>query len=277
MDTNRGDPRSTSGDSHYRALRLLEVLAGMDQPATLPAIATAAGLSTPSTYRVLRSLHQQGFLDHIGRSGYRIGPRSIALASLIGPAPALMNRAKPVLARLSAMAEETATLHLRSGQQRTMILAVEPANNPEHRVVRKRERSPLTSGCSGLVILANLPEADAEAIIDSGLSPRKKSVIRRQIMQARTDGYALSFSANHASMNGVAVALIDPEDGVALGAIALAGSERRMPEARMRSLAGPLVAAASDLAPRVAAILGPRSATRLEGSDVVVQDLADEL
>jgi len=112
-----------------------------------------------------------------------------------------------------------------------MILAVEPANNPEHRVVRKRERSPLTSGCSGLVILANLPEADAEAIIDSGLSPRKKSDVRRQIMQARTDGYALSFSANHASMNGVAVALIDPEDGVALGAIALAGSERRMPEA----------------------------------------------
>ena len=277
MDRTSKSPRSSPGDSHYRALRLLEVLAGMDQPATLPAIAAALGLSTQSTYRVLQSLHREGFLDHIGRSGYRIGSRSIALASLVGPRPALVNRVRPVLTKLAAIAEETATLHLRSGQQRTMIFAVEPANNPEHRVVRHNERSPLASGCSGMVILANLPDAQAEAVIDAQVRPANRPAIRQRIRQVRDNAYALSFSANHKGMNGVAVALIDPDDDVALGAIALAGTERRMPEARMRTLAVPLIAAAAEVAPRIAAILGPNSGARLRGSDVTVQDIADDL
>ena len=269
-------PRPPAGDSHFRALRLLEILAGMNQPATLPDIAAAARLSVASTYRVLQALDREGFLDHIGRSGYRVGARTMALASLLGPRPALIGRARPVLISLSRTTNETASLHLRSGHQRTMILAVEPPTNPERRIIRQYERAPLVSGCSSLAILAHLPDPQVQAIIEDQSAGRASRILE-QIETVRADGYAMSFGANHRAMHGVAVALVGPDDGLALGAVALAGLPHRMPEARLRHLATQLVKAAAELTTYVAAVLGPHSEARVDGADVVVQDIADPL
>lgn len=84
-----------------RALRVLEALAGMQQPASLPAIVLATGLSRTKAYRALRVLQDNGFIDHLGHGGYRLGSRSVALASLIGPRPALLRCAYPLLRRLA--------------------------------------------------------------------------------------------------------------------------------------------------------------------------------
>src|ERR1700743_1991758 len=140
---------SVQEDGHIRALRVLETLAGLQQPASLPTIAGRAQLTKTKAYRTLRGLQDHGFVDHVGRSGYRIGSRSLALASLIGPRPALLRLARPVLARLAAEASETVTLHLRSGAHRVLVLGAEPPGNPLRRLPTIGERSPLTAGCSG--------------------------------------------------------------------------------------------------------------------------------
>ena len=106
---------SVQEDGHIRALRVLETLAGLQQQASLPTIADRAQLTKTKAYRILRSLQDYGFVDHVGRSGYLIGSRAVALASLIGPRPALLRLARPVLAKLATEASETVTLHLRTG------------------------------------------------------------------------------------------------------------------------------------------------------------------
>lgn len=88
-------------DSALRAMRVLEALAGMEQPAGLLTIAAAVNLSKTRAYRVLRSLQDHGYVDHADRNGYRIGSRSLALASLIGPRPPCCNGPAPCSPSLS--------------------------------------------------------------------------------------------------------------------------------------------------------------------------------
>lgn len=263
-------------DGHIRALRVLETLAGLQQPAALPTIAAQAQLSRTMTYRVLRGLQDHGFVDHSGRTGYRIGSRSVALASLIGPRPALLQIARPVLAKLALEASETVTLHLRSGAHRVLVLASEPPNNPLRRLVTIGERSPLTAGCSGRAILAFLPHREARDIIRDHAPDGARRALPSLLARIHEESYALSFSDNHIGLNGVAAPLLDPTDRTALGSIAIAGLDRRLPRETLLRLVTPLHAACADLAPRLATVVGPNSSVRLESLDVTIRDFLDQ-
>ncbi|MDQ0382485.1 DNA-binding IclR family transcriptional regulator [Amycolatopsis thermophila] len=271
-DMNAEQATATQPDLFRRGLRLLEVLAGMEQPASLHAIADAVGLPKASTYRVLRSLQSDGYIDHSGRRGYRIGSRSLALASLIGPRPALLQRAHPLLMTLAAQAGHTATLHLRSGSHRVLVLSAAPAANPHRRDFDAGERAPLTSGCSGRAILAHLPGEHAATVI-AAHARRKRSWLEHELATIRAVGYAMSFSDNHPHLNGIGAALLDPEDGYPLGAVAIAGPEEQLPEAGLRRLAAPLTAAAAKLGPLLAAVTGPHAWMRFGSLDVTIQHL----
>jgi IclR family transcriptional regulator, acetate operon repressor len=263
-------------DGHIRALRVLETLAGLQQPATLPTIAEKAQLSRTKAYRILRGLQDHGFVDHAGRSGYRIGSRAVALASLIGPRPALLRTARPVLARLAVEASETVTLHLRSGAHRVLVFAAEPPNNPLRTLPTTGERSLLTSGCSGRAILAFLPRQEAEDVIRGHAPESVRHTLPALLGRIREETYALSFSDNHVGMNGIAVPLLDPTDGTALGSIAIAGPDQRLPRETLLRLRAPLQAACTTLAPRMATVLGPNSSVRLESLDVTIRDFLDQ-
>lgn len=262
-------------DFGLRAMHVLELLATMEQPASLLAVAEAANLTKTSAYRALRGLQDEGYVDHAGRAGYRIGSRSIALASLIGPRPALLQRARPVLARLAELSAETTTLHLRSGDHRVLVLGAEAAGSMLRCRVMVGERAPLTSGCSGTAILAHLPEAEAEHIVTVHTRPRQRKELARQLDEIRAQGYAMSFSANHPGLNGIGCALLDPADGNPLGSISVAGFEQHLTEAKLRKLIRPLRAACADLAPKLAVVIGPNSSLRLDSLDVTIQDFLE--
>jgi DNA-binding IclR family transcriptional regulator len=266
---------SEQEDGHIRALRVLETLAGLQQPATLPVIAEQAQLTKTKAYRILRSLQDHGFVDHAGRSGYRIGSRAVALASLIGPRPAFLRLTRPVLARLAAEASETVTLHLRSGAHRVLVLGAEPPGNPQRRLPTIGERSPLTSGCSGRSILAFLPEEEAGKIIRAHAPEGVRNGLSAMLALIRTQSYALSFSDNHEHINGIAAPLLDPNDGTALGSIAVAGLDQRVAKETLLRLVTPLHAACSQLAPRLATVLGPNSSVHLESLDVTIRQFLD--
>lgn len=61
--TQHADRVDGGSDGLVRALRVLETLAGMRQPASLPAITARTGLSKTKAYRVLRILQDGGYVD----------------------------------------------------------------------------------------------------------------------------------------------------------------------------------------------------------------------
>ncbi|MGY0498266.1 IclR family transcriptional regulator [Nocardia sp. FBN12] len=274
---NAGEDVAT--ENAARVLHVLETLAGMEQPASLLAIAGACDLPKMKTFRALQALQHRGYIDHTGRSGYRIGTRSVALGSLIGPRPALQQYARPVLKRLATATGEPVALHLRSGSHRVLILAVTPrgeipAGFPV--IVPLGERSPLTSGCSGTAILAYLPAAEAEHIIESRSRGTRRPTVR-QLDRVRADGFAMSFEENHQGMNGIGAPVLDPLDSSPLGSLTVAGSATHLNERVLRSFAPDLIRACADLAPQMARLLGPNASAPYPALNVSVQHLLDDV
>ncbi len=262
---------SAGGQGALRALQVIETLAAANQPASLDSLAATTGLGKPRTYRTLRALQEAGYVDHVGRAGYRVGGRSIGLASLIGPRPALLRRAVPVLNRLAELSSHTATLHLRSGAHRVLALRAQTTDWELSQAVRVGERAPLTTGCSGLVILAYLAPADIEAIVASRLTSQPRPTEAR-LRRIRRDGYATSHSANHQGVSGIAAPLLDPEDSSPLASLAIAGPEAKLTDAVLRKFAAPLIAACREFEAQLATMLGPNSTMRQEALNVTVTE-----
>lgn len=245
-------------DTLIRGVLVLETLAGMEQPASLSNIAGAMNLSKSSTYRILRSLQSEGFVSHSGRTGYRIAGRSVALASLIGPRPEILVRARPILRRLMSMTSESVMLYLRSGPHRVLILGVEPPAKSGRRPIRIGERAPLVTGCSGRSMLAYLSQREIDNVLNVPALSRHVPWLRQALATIRENGYGMSFSALYPGINSVGAPLIDPEDGRPLGSMVISGPDNHMHEAVLRMLAPTLMSACSELAPQLAAILGSR-------------------
>jgi DNA-binding IclR family transcriptional regulator len=248
-----------------RGLHILELLAGMRQPATLREISSRAGLSESYTFRLLQALEAEGYLHHLGRVGYRLGSRSVALATVIGPRPAMMRLLYPLVARLATVSGEAAVVHLRAGESRVLVLGVPAPSGPAVDPAGVLgERSPLTAGASGRVILAHLPEAELREF--DGLDAERLSAIRDR-------GYETSYGENHSGINGVSVPLLAESDHPAraplvLGSLTVAGPASRMTPQALTSLVPPLRGACRDLGPRLAAVLGPNPGATIAALDL---------
>jgi len=250
-----------------RGLELLEAIAGMRQPAALRDIAKRAGLSESYAFRILQSLERDGYLYHLGRSGYRLAGRSVALATLMGPRPAMLRLMYPVVTRLATVSGEAAVVHLRAGHSRVLVLGVPAPSGP---IVDPAgvlgERSPLAVGASGRVILAHLPDAELTGIDLNGVTAEHLAAIRER-------GYETSYGENHPGVSGISVPVLaeaeDPADSaMALGSITIAGPSQRLSPEALARLAGPLLAACRDLSPRLAALLGPNPGNTIEALDL---------
>ncbi|WP_167097576.1 IclR family transcriptional regulator [Mycobacterium sp. DL592] len=250
-----------------RGLQILETLAGMRQPAALREIAERIGLSDSYTFRILRSLEREGYLHHLGRDGYRLASRSIALATLIGPRPALLRLMYPVVARLAIVSGEAAVVHLRAGDARVLVLGVPAPSGPMVDPAGVLgERSPLAVGASGRVILAHLPTAELAGLELEGITPERLAEIRQR-------GYEISCGENHPGINGISVPLLAEADHPAtqpfvLGSMTVAGPSGRLSSTALTRLVGPLLGASRELSPRLGALLGPNPGAAVGALDL---------
>lgn len=246
---------------------MLETLAGMRQPATLRDIADRAGLSESNAFRILQALEQEGYLHHLGRSGYRLASRSLALATVIGPRPAMLRLMYPVVARLAGYSGEAAVIHLRAGHFRVLVLGVPARSGPLLDPAGVLgERTPLASGASGRIILAHLSESERADIDFEGVTPEQLAAVRER-------GYEISHGENHPGVNGISVPLLAEsheleQQPIVLGAMTIAGPAERLPDAGLLRLVGPLMAARRDLSPRLAALLGPNPGNVIDALDL---------
>jgi IclR family transcriptional regulator, acetate operon repressor len=243
-----------------RGLQILEALAGMRQPAPLAEVAQRCSLSDSQAFRVLRQLEEASFVTHLPRRGYRLGHRSAALGALIAPRPVLVRSVQPVLARLASVARATVVLHMRSGNYRVLVLRVAAAAGPGVPVAFLGERSPLPVGASGRVILAALPDSEVR-LIDAS------EAVAERVENIRRSGYEMSFSENHAGVNGISAALLSV-DGAPLGSLTIAGGDAQLTAEKMLELSPPLLRACADIGPLVASLLGPDPGATIAALDL---------
>jgi IclR family pca regulon transcriptional regulator len=186
-----------------RAMRALEAFGQQARPLSLAELAAATGMDRSAAQRIAHTLQALGYLERAGGGlsgsqglvpGKRLLDRSFDYLRM-NP---LVERATPILQELRRTTQERVDLSLFDGT--SVIYAV--------RLQSKREtffatlvgrRMPTFGSSGGRAMLAALPEAEAEAILEHSdrrrMTPKTVTDLpglRAKIAEAQRDGFALS-------------------------------------------------------------------------------------
>ncbi|MEU0966820.1 IclR family transcriptional regulator [Streptomyces sp. NPDC005917] len=231
--------RTEGGDTARRALRLVEAVAAAGSAVPLQDLAEAVGLSKSTAYRLLRVLQEESYVARADAGGYRIGPRLMGLAAEVMPRADVFAGARPVLRALADLSGETATLHLRAGDEAVLVLG-EESDYELRRAARLGSATPLHRGASGQAILAFLPAEEITAILRRAEGSARIDEVERSLAAVRSDGYAVSQAANHPGLVGIAAPVLTAS-GHATASVAISGPADRWSARRAVAIADLLV------------------------------------
>jgi IclR family acetate operon transcriptional repressor len=227
--------RTEGGDTARRALRLVEAVAAASSPVALQDLAEAVGLSKSTAYRLLRVLQEESYVTRADSGGYRIGARLMGLAAEVMPRADVFAGARPMLRALADLSGETATLHLRAGDDAVLVLGAE-SDYELRRAARLGSATSLHRGASGQAILAHLPPIEITAILGRAGDAVPAHEIDRALSAVRADGYALSHASNHPGLLGIAVPVLTAS-GHAAASVAISGPADRWTARRATAFA----------------------------------------
>lgn len=236
-----------------RAFDILEAIAAAEHPLPLADIAARAGLSTPTTHRLLKTLQQRGYAHQAADRSYGLGPGLIRLGQQATPRLAL--QAQSVLADLEQAAEETANLAVLDGDLVAYIAQVPSRHRMRMFTEVGRRVLPHASGV-GKAMLSVMPERDVIALVRrTGLPQYTPSThiteesLLADLHQSRRRGFAIDDGEQEVGVRCIAVAL---PGTVPSAAVSISGPAARVTEAKSPALVAALQQAAKTLAGRVA-------------------------
>jgi DNA-binding IclR family transcriptional regulator len=150
-----------------RVLELLELVAGMDRPASVQELTELSGLPKATAYRICSTLEADGYLrKELGGRGLVAGPRLLALAqNLIGGA-SLSGARHAILAAAARRIGETCNLSIPKDGEMIYLDRVE-AEWPLRLQLPIGTRVPLHCTASGKLFLSTLSPTPRAAVLRS--------------------------------------------------------------------------------------------------------------
>lgn len=214
--------------------RGLDILRCFDRPGaeySVSAIARRVKLNQPTTWRLCNTLIECGFLVRAPTgSALRVGAPALTLGYAAIKGLDLPEIALPYMRQLTERTRRSTSLSLRNGIE---MISVERCDGD---VVLPNEpvgwRAAMTSGPSGLAVLAALPAAERELLIDTLRDhdpanwPRRLARIERASEQFGDVGYVTLEGMLDGQYSAVAISLM-AEDGASCWAISCGGLKAR--------------------------------------------------
>ena len=234
-------PSGAAGSqSVQRALSLLSLVGrGGSAGLGLAQLTAAAGLTRPTVRRLLVALGTARLVeqDAVTRR-YHLGPEAYLLASFAAPRHGILSHAADSLKRLAAETGDTAFLSVQQDDH-VLCLAHEEGSFPiRTHALKAGDRNPIGLGAGGLALLAAMPEAEAEALLQRiAALPLKPALqdLRADVARARSLGHAVNPGRVVQGSWGIGVALRWP-DGHPAAALSVAAIEDRMSPDRQPAL-----------------------------------------
>ena len=232
--------RSRSGEAGSvrtleRGLSVLSALAGLRE-ATLTQVAKAAGLSASTTYRLLETLRQQGYVEWEERSGlFSVGLRAYQVGAAFSGRNALLGSALGVMQGLVDEVNETANLAVRRGSEAVYVQQVE-ARQMMRMFTHIGAAAPLHCSGVGKVLLAALPGAEARHLVGEGPYPAYTpnslttlGALLGELDEVRECGYALDDEERELGVRCLAVP-VRGEGGEVVAALSVSAPTSRFPK-----------------------------------------------
>lgn len=222
-----------------RAMAVLRIVAmGQDDGVRLVDIATMAGLSRPTVHRLLKVLIEETAVeqDPLTRR-YRAGDELPLLGLARGGRLPMRALAEPYLQALAAEVGDTVFLSVRHGADSVCVARCPGTHAIQVLSIPVGARRPLGASVSGVVLLAALPPAAADALTQANatrlqLLQRDPDAVARQVRAARRSGHA---HAPHGVMPGTAAVAVPVRDGSGdvIAALSVAALRERLDRRRL--------------------------------------------
>jgi IclR family acetate operon transcriptional repressor len=236
MATQRAGAGGNSATTVERASDILLLFASSSSPQLgVTEIATALGMSKAAVHRILLSFRNKHLLelDPVTRK-YALGPTLLGLGAKYVGQLDIRRMAAPELAALSRATNETATLSVRSGDQRVYIDQVTP-DREVLMSVQLGMAHPLHAGASSKAFLAFLPKDEVERYLAGPLAKVTERTItdpgrlRRELATIRRRGWSQSLGERQAGAGSVAAPIFD-DRGHPVAVVSVCGPAERMAE-----------------------------------------------
>jgi DNA-binding IclR family transcriptional regulator len=211
----RADPPRKSLEGVDRVVKVLRMLES-DDPLTLADVARRSELSEPTTLRYLASLCVHGLVERTSSGRYRLGWELFRLGNqaLAGRVP--RDVAVPVMEQLREQFNETVNLALREADSLVVVEVLQSKRSlkPLNEV---GQRDPWHASALGKAMLAFMPEADRDALLDRAGLDRftsrtivDRSRLARELEVTRERGYAVDHQEIEDDLTCVAAAVLGP-------------------------------------------------------------------
>jgi DNA-binding IclR family transcriptional regulator len=239
---------ATGTQAIERAAQLLVRVVESAQPPSVSELAARAGLPKSTTSRLVGALERQGLVQRLGERGrLRPGPVLLSFASRDG-SPTLVELAAPSLRRLAEASGETINLAV-PGPDGVEHLAQEDTAHFVGVTDWVGRRVPHHIAANGKVFLAfgaaTLPPGALPAL--TPYTVRRRTVLERQLADARDRGWAQAVGEYEDGLNGVAAPVFD-RHGDCVAALSVSGPSYRVPPERLPSLGRLCIDAAEEIA-----------------------------
>ena len=239
-----------------RVVDILELVARHPDGLALRDVSAQLEAPKSSLLPLLRALTARRYLEQGQAGEYRLGPGALDLGAA-APARELIDVARPAVTDLMRRTGETVFLGTLTGD-RTSVVYVDKVES-DH-VIRYAggvgDRRPLHATSSGKVLLAFLPEAERDQILDVlSLSRHTDRTItslpelRASLEEIRRTGVCVTVDEILPGASGIAAPVFDRTGRVA-GACAIGGPTHRV-RPRLRALAAEVKATAQELSARL--------------------------
>jgi DNA-binding IclR family transcriptional regulator len=215
------------GETARRAFRLLEAVASQLGACTPSELAAMTGLSLSTTYRLVRILNEEQYVQR-GPDGYRVGARLFGLAAAAMPQLAAFDALRPLMSELAARTGETVALHRRLGDSGVVIASQESSQHELRRVARVGTTSLLARNPAGHAILAGLPEHDLSTAVSRTVPHRQQAALLDQLADAARRGWAFAEESNQPGVHGLAKQIPIPPDPANAMALSVTGPSPRL-------------------------------------------------
>lgn len=214
------------------ALRVLRVLAAHPGGVGVTQLSQILGIGKSSAHLLLATLSDEDFVVQAGDGRYQLGLGAFEVGAAAGGVASAGGPLTPELRALADRCGEAVSLASASGPDAIIVQRVESVSILRAEI-HVGTRMPLHASASGKYLLATMPEERLERLFPSEQLPRvtphtvqTKTVLREQLAEARTRGYARNDDEYTVGISGVATGVVDAT-GAVVFALSIAGPTHR--------------------------------------------------
>lgn len=214
--------------SNVRAIdRALDILCCLDDKKTelsLTDISKEVDLARSTTTRILSTLEKREFLFRDKETQkYSLGPRIAQLGMICFSNMDFRKIAKPMMAELRDMYNESVSLYIVQGNHRVCIERIE-STHPLRRVINIGDRLVLTRGASGRLLLAYTKTEKLREILE-----KDPYTTEGKLEELRKKEYAVSRGEREEGVTSIAAPIFNARKKM-ITALAISGPSIRFPE-----------------------------------------------